>query len=186
MRKLIALGATLAIVLFAAGSAVAETWSTEDGDFAVKFWKEMFKGGGPGQPGNTLMALGQGFNFRQATLESVVYDGTVDRYITTYVGGKLVLNSQGPWLNFGKLKATDITATNSSHMDHSTGVLDFVLTFSGTFKNHPGVSFEVEARYTGVPEVKYDMDGDYEFQRGYDYSVDITITGLRSGPRKIH
>ena len=43
----------------------------EDQDnFKTKFWKENFFGGGPGQPGNILMAVGKGF-----MLQNVVLDG---------------------------------------------------------------------------------------------------------------
>jgi hypothetical protein len=42
---------------------VPGVYSTANGDFYTKFWKEMFKGGGPGQVGNTVMALGEGFIF---------------------------------------------------------------------------------------------------------------------------
>lgn len=177
MRRLLL--TTLAVVaLFLLGNpAVAQTWSTQAGDFTVHFWKEMFQGGGPGQPGNTLMATGEGFIFKQATLESVTYDPGTGRYITTYVDGSLVLNSQGPWLDRGTLRAGGITATNSSMLDPGTGVLDFVLTFSGEFENQPGLHFQVEATYNGIPEYGYGPSGIPDFHRGFDYNVTITFSG---------
>lgn len=158
-----------ALSLLLSVPAIGETWSTENGDFSTKFWKEMFKGGGPGQPGNTLMALGDGFHFDKATLESTYFDEVQQRWITTYQDGELLLNSSGPWLENGKLKATNVTATNSSTFDPNTGELDFILTFSGYFDDEPGTYYEVEARYHGMPEMNDD------FQRGYDFWARITI-----------
>ena len=50
---------------------VPGVYSTENGDFYTKFWKELFKGGYPGQPGNVLQALGEGYIFNQAKLVTV-------------------------------------------------------------------------------------------------------------------
>ncbi len=178
MRRMIFGSIVLAMALFIGGLAQAETWSTDDGDFTTKFWVEIFKGGGPGQPGNELKALGQGYIFRKAVLQSTYFDDATGRWITTYVDGKLNLNSKGPWLLNKNLKASGITAMNSSAFDPATGHLDFVLTFSGEFDNRPGVLFQVEARYSGIPEIKVDPESGYQFQTDDDYSVDITITGL--------
>jgi hypothetical protein len=152
-------------------------YSTLNGDFYTKFWKEMFKGGGPGQPGNTLMALGEGFIFNQAKLESVVVsDDPNYAYKTTYVGGKLTLNSSVPWLKSGILRATHVTAINySSQNPPLTGELTFLIKLEGDFDNAP-YHFVIEASYQGQPEVKYDDLGNPVFQRGMDFEVTITIT----------
>ncbi|MGB2908521.1 MAG: hypothetical protein WBB73_15565, partial [Candidatus Aminicenantaceae bacterium] len=100
------------------------TYILELGDFEAKFWKEMFKGGGPGKPGNTLMAVGQGFIFKRAVLDSVDFFSEPGyEHATTYVGGVLILNSSGPWLNKGKLMDTGIMALNNSIFDAATGNL---------------------------------------------------------------
>lgn len=153
------------------------SYSTGTGDFYTKFWKEMFKGGGPGQVGNTLMALGEGFIFNQAKLESVVAsDITGYDFKTTYVGGKLTLNSSGPWLKSGILRATKVTATNySSQNPPLVGELNFYIKLEGDFDNAP-YHFLIEAYYEGSPEVKYDDMGRPVFQRGTDFEVTITIT----------
>jgi len=156
--------------------------SGPEGEFGVKFWKEMFKGGGPGQAGNTLMALGYGFIFNKAVLQSVTVSPETGPagetiYITTYTGGELTLNSKGPWLDSGILKAKQITATNESYVT-AAGELVFEITFSGSFSKAPGasgtVTFEVVAMYQGTPEVKYE-NGVPVFQRGTDFDVTITI-----------
>mgnify|MGYP005855815119 CR=1 FL=1 len=153
------------------------TYSTANGDFYTKFWKEMFKGGGPGQPGNTLMALGEGFIFNQAKLQTVeASDDPNFMYKTTYVGGKLTLNSSVDWLKSGILRATKVTAINySSQNPPLTGELTFLIKLESDFDNAP-YHFLIEATYQGQPEVKYDDLGNPCFQRGTDLEVTITIT----------
>ena len=161
-------------------------YSTPD-DFSTKFWKEMFKGGGPGQPGNTLQAIGTGFTFEQAILQQTVCtppetDG-VNIWLpctTTYVGGKLILNPSGPWLDSGTLKASDVTATNLSKTylrpdGLPNGILEFTITFSGQFDRSP-YKFDVTASWgPGIPETKFDENGLPVFQRGSDYDATIII-----------
>jgi hypothetical protein len=152
------------------------TYSTANGDFYTKFWKEMFKGGGPGQVGNTLMALGEGFIFNQAKLKLVEASDIPDyAYKTTYEEGKLTLNSSGPWLKSGILRATHVTATNYSIQDPVTGELSFLITLAGDFDKVP-YTFVIEARYQGQPEVKYDEMGRPVFHRGTDFEVEIIIS----------
>jgi len=152
-----------------------DTYRTEDADFYTKFWKEMFKGGGPGQVGNTLMAVGEGFIFNQAKLQMVeASDNPAYMYKTTYVGGKLTLNSSGPWLQSGILRATKVTATNYSIQDSVTGELSFLIMMAGDFDKVP-YTFTITATYQGQPEVKYDDMGRPVFQRGTDFEVEIKI-----------
>jgi hypothetical protein len=128
-------------------------------DFTVYFWMEKFEGGGPGQEGNELFAAGKGFIFKDATLAEVkcTYpSGNVD-CTTTYIGGELLLNSDGPWIKEekenhkqGGLRATDVTAINQSTLK-TTGELDFTLTFSGSFDNNDAACYSVTAEYADFP-----------------------------------
>lgn len=165
------------------------------GDFDFKFWKEMFKGGYPGKPGNVLQALGEGFIFNQAKLVNVVpwaapapgsSDINVYAYKSTYGGGMLTLNPSGPWCDAGTLKATSMSITNYSSQDPPlTGILKFHLVITGTFDNAPDYNFIVHAQYEGQPEVKYDpYTGLPAFQRGMDADVAIEITGPAAAPSK--
>ncbi len=141
------------------------TYSIGAGDFEAKFWKEMFKGGGPGQPGNTLMAVGEGLIFKHAVLESVGVSTDLDyQWITTYVGGMLTLNSSGPWLNKGKLRDTAVLAMNDSKFDEDTGHLEFHLVFGGQFDD-TGYFYRVDAWYQGEPRIQIDDEGNWIFHR---------------------
>jgi len=173
------------IGLSAKVKVIPGTYSTANGDFYTKFWKEMFKGGFPGQPGNVLMALGEGYIFNQAKLVTVEpgawgglpNDLNVYAYKSTYTGGMMTLNPSGPWCDSGTLKAKNVTAINYSNQDPVlTGILYFHLTIMGDFSNAP-YSFVIDALYSGQPEVKYDeTTGLPVFQRGMDYDVTITIS----------
>jgi hypothetical protein len=160
------------------GKVNYSTYSTCDPpDFNTKFWKEMFKGGGPGQPGNVLKAIGDGFVFKHARINQ---DGAIpvgDTHVTTYVGGKLTLNSSGPWLNKGQLRARDIEAINISTWDDSGG-LHFELRFEGIFED-TGIYFKVLAWYDGQPERKGWGNTSYEFQRGTDFHAKIIISATK-------
>jgi len=170
-------------VLLAKVRVVPGVYSTEAGDFYTKFWKEIFKGGGPGLPGNTLQALGEGYIFNQAKLVSVEggsfqvgADPNVYAYKSTFTGGKLTLNPSGPWCDAGTIKAKNVTAINYSSQDSPPmGILKYHLTIEGDFA--PGYRFIIDATYEGQPEIKYDeTTGLPVFQRGTDYDVTITIT----------
>ena len=188
MKKSIILSLALLMVFTAVLSAkvriVPGVYSTEEGDFYTKFWKEIFKGGGPGQPGNTLQALGEGYIFNQAKLATVEVgaftvgtDPFVYAYKSTYTRGKLTLNPSGPWCDGGAPKGKNVTAVNySSQAPPLTGVLKFHQVIEGDFTNAPGYHFLIDAAYEGQPEVKYDTEtGLPVFQRGADYDVIITI-----------
>ena len=195
MKRMMLISVVIMLGLFLgltaqAGPVVNPTgsWSTLAGDFTTKFWKEKFFGGGPGQPGNVLMAIGQGFVFQNAVLEEVVPNqgipdwcsplGGVASYVTTYEGGMLTLNSSGPWLKKGSLKGKNITATNTSCHDASGNLLGFQLTMTGPFIKSP-YSFTITADFIvdvtdGNYQVKTDSDG-VVFQRGYDFDATISI-----------
>jgi hypothetical protein len=153
--------------------------------FFTNFWKEKFFGGAPGQPGNVLMAIGEGFVFQNAVLKEVVGPitrpwctdlGGVARYQTTYEGGMLTLNSSGPWLEKGSLKAKNVTATNFSCHDVYGNLLGFRLVMSGKFETTE-YYFNIVAFFDVNPdnyEVKNDDNG-VVFQRGYDFDARIII-----------
>jgi len=179
----LALLMVFAVGLSAKVKVAPGVYATDEGDFYTKFWKEMLKGGAPGQPGNTLQALGEGYIFNQAKLVSVEGGGFtvgtdpfVYAYKTTYTGGNMTLNPSGPWCDAGALKAKNVTAINYSSQDPPlTGILKFHLVLEGDFANAP-YHFLVEAMYEGQPEVKYnDVTGLPCLQRGEDYDVIITI-----------
>jgi len=146
-------------------------------DFTTDFWMEKLQGGGPGQQGNVLFAAGKGFIFQNAVLDKVEHttDSTtgVTTYTTTYIGGELLLNSDGPWLKHSKLIATDITATNASSFP-APGELKFSLTFSGIFDNDPDLCFSAIATYDGTPTVGQ-IAGIPVFQKDSVFTASITL-----------
>jgi hypothetical protein len=158
------------------------SWSTPT-DFTTKFWKEKFFGGGPGQPENVLMAIGQGLVFQNAVLTAVdgpsppAACGGVVSYTTRYEGGMLTLNSSGPWLKKGNLKAKNITAINISCHDADGNLLGFLLEMGGPFQKSP-YSFDIQASFVVKDdnyEVKTDPIDGMVFQVGYDFDATITI-----------
>ena len=174
--------------------------SCADETFATKFWKEKFFGGGPGQQGNVLMAIGQGFTLQNVVLQGVEscaqVDCTIDpispcysdpegqpiiyNYKTTYTGGFLRLN-KGPhklWLNKGKLKDTDLNVTNYSAHNPDGSLAHFCLVMNGEFDNAPENTYDVIATFDVDEDnyqFKYDDEGNPVFHRGYDFDAVITI-----------
>lgn len=72
------------------GTSVQANIGSSQNDLTTKFRKEKFIGGGPGQPANVLMAVGQGFLFQNAVLESVAPNSNPDGYMTIYTTEELV------------------------------------------------------------------------------------------------
>ena len=183
-------GLLLLIMVCVASSATAKkkttgpavnpgTYTTGNEDFHTRFWKETFKGGNPGVRGNVLMAIGQGFIFKQAVLEQVLPaesgSGNCTRdWETTYEGGVLVLYSSGPWLTKGTLRATHLTVTSCSFSVDEDGLLDFEVTFSGRFENAE-FYFDLIAHYSDRPVIKY-YEGRPVFQKGSYLDMEITIS----------
>lgn len=162
-----------------------------DDTFTTKFFKEKFFGGGPGMSGNVLMAIGKGFVLQNVVLqeaepctgdcgltaEDLCY-ATDWEFMTTYKGGTLTLNSKGPWLEKGMLKAKGFDATNYSRVDDE-GNLHFCLVIKdGTFRNAPGYTFNAVAKFDATPDnyqLKEDDEGKPVFQRGYHFDALIEI-----------
>ena len=78
------------ILLLFFGTSVQANLRSSQNDFTTKFRKEKFIGGGPGQQANVLMAVGQGFFFQNAALESVAPTSNPDGYMTIYTTEELV------------------------------------------------------------------------------------------------
>ena len=160
-------------------------------DFAVNFWMEKFEGGGPGQEGNVLFAAGQGFIFKDATLAEVSCTSSKGEVVctTTYIGGELLLNSDGPWIKKekdehkqGELRATDITAINTSTLNTSTGELKFTLTFNGSFDNNDAACYSVTAEYKGNPTLIPDASN--PILQKDDHFTEVTIDIQKCGKSK--
>jgi hypothetical protein len=99
MRKmLVALG--VCALLTGAAYAVPTTgdW-TAPGAFDPGVWQEQFLGGGPGQTGNIISAVGTQWSLTGATLLGPVVPIANPPYNwqTVYVNGVLTLNAGGPW-----------------------------------------------------------------------------------------
>lgn len=183
MKKIASVLFVLCIVLSFSSFVYAETYSTSDGDFTTNFWKEKYLGGDDGKPGNVLMAIGEGFIFQNAVLESVDNElgsadspcggGILPVFVTTYTGGELTLNPSGPWGD--NIKIRDITATNLNGLDE--GKRFFILSFSGTSES--GVFVDVTA-YFCEDDDNYERQetrkGKPVFQKGYNFDAVIEIT----------
>jgi hypothetical protein len=97
-------------------------------------------------------------------------------YRTTYTNGELILNSRGPWLDYGKLVATDIKATNTTWYD-AAGNLNFHLAFAGEFDNCDctyTVNAWFDAAYMPYQKV-VDRTGSPVFHSGHDFPAEIVI-----------
>jgi hypothetical protein len=98
MRRMLT---TVLAVCLVAGSASAApnvgSWTALP-QFDPGIWQETFLGGGPGQAGNMIGALGAEWKMMGATLVTVAPSSDPAYvYETTYVGGLLWLGGGGPW-----------------------------------------------------------------------------------------
>ena len=99
MKKvLVALGVWCLLTGAAYAAPSNGTW-TAPGDFDAGVWQELFSGGGPGQAGNVISAVGTQWSLTGATLTPPVIPIVNPPYNwqTTYTNGVLTLNSGGPW-----------------------------------------------------------------------------------------
>ena len=78
----------ISLLLF--GTSVQANLRSSQNDFTTKFRKEKFIGGGPGQQANVLMAVGQGFFFQNAVLESAAPTSNPYGYMAIYTTEELV------------------------------------------------------------------------------------------------
>ena len=173
---LVLVGLLLSGTVQAGPGVIPGDYSTP-GDFTTKFWQEKFFGGGAGEPGNVLMAVGQGFVFQNAILaegkKPVWYNNlsvlicvpgtgcdlevppaltlptsTVYVIKTVYENGRLTLNSSPKkWLTKGSLQDKDVTATNYSFHDATYKLLGFQMRMVGSFDN-ASYSYDITATFT--------------------------------------
>jgi hypothetical protein len=191
---LVLAGLLLAGSAQAGSGVIEETWRAPQ-DFQTKFWQEKFFGGGPGEPGNVLMAVGEGFVFQNAVLaagdkpvgpcsDNVVTcpEGASFYVRTTYEHGRLTLNSSPKlWLTKGSLQAKDVTAVNTSYHDLNFNLLGFDMTMFGEFDNSPTIHYDIKANFVVTPDnykpPALDKDG-VLMQKGYYFGAEITIDNL--------
>lgn len=178
IRKNVILTAFLFLFVFCLSANAQDTYYIDQDNHPAKFWKEKFVGkNGPGQVGNILMAVGEGWVFQNARLVNVIDCSTDDcpeefsgyDYCTTYEGGQLTLTEKGEWDE--DLEASNMTATNYSTFDGTE--LKFLLTFSGYFND--GTFFEVEVNYIGEPRVQKPNNPVYQMGEGVDLVGTIDI-----------
>lgn len=175
-----------------ASQTVSGIWVAPD-NFTTKFWQEKFYGdangdgfGDPGQMGNVLMAIGQGFILQNAVLTVAPVPTTTDEtswcngvaLTTIYEKGRMTLNPSGPWLKKGTLIDRDVKAINISCHDTEWKLLGFRLKIEGIFEKFAQLPYSVEASFDATPDnyvAPYlDEDG-IMVQKGYGFGATITI-----------
>lgn len=161
MKKAAGIMAVLFFSLVIATAAPAQPttgeWTLGSEGAVAGTWYEYFLGGGEGQDGNELEAIGDGFELDGALLDEVENPGP-DSYKTLYTGGTLVLeNSTGlPWYNdlssdgtFEFLMDPIVVYTNKADYPPD---LAFTIEASGALQNDPRYRIDLSASYSGVPD----------------------------------
>ena len=147
----------------------------------------MFKGGFPGQPGNVLQALGEGYIFNKARLVGVAgSDNPSYASKSTYEGGEMTLNPSGPWCDAGTLKARGITVVDySSQSPVLTGVLTLLPESRGGLRERAGLRLRPRSLVHGPARGQVRREsGRPIFQRGTDYEARITRSPARPRRRR--
>jgi hypothetical protein len=189
MRKIFLICFVCFLMLLFVVPLYAQQTFISPGDFSTKFWKEKYLGGGDGQPGNVLMAAGEGFDFQNAVLNHVAIPqqpipvvnpcglggplNATGYYLTTYTGGRLTLNPSGPWRD--NIIVNDITAINLSGLDEGSKKF-FILSFSGTSTS--GVPIDVTVTWCEANDNNYVVQGTKNkpvFQQGTVFNASIDI-----------
>jgi len=165
MKKAAGIMAVLFFSLVIATAAPAQPttgeWTLGSEGAVAGTWYEYFLGGGEGQDGNELEAIGDGFELDGALLDEVENPGP-DSYKTLYTGGTLVLeNSTGlPWYNdlssdgtFEFLMDPIVVYTNKADYPPD---LAFTIEASGALQNDPRYRIDLSASYSGVPDLILD------------------------------
>ena len=184
MKRLVILSIACLMVVFVGKSVWANGdcsyYSTFRDDFTTKFWTEKFFGGDHGEPGNVLMAVGEGFVFQNAVLteEPVVVEHPESpsgyAWETTYTGGMVTFNKKGPWGENYKLR--DVTATNISWRDEQ-GYPHFRLRITH-YDDESELTFHIYVTFDADSEnykIQENGSGDPVFQTGYGFGATIYI-----------
>jgi len=200
MKKAAGIMAVLFFSLVIATAAPAQPttgeWTLGSEGAVAGTWYEYFLGGGEGQDGNELEAIGDGFELDGALLDEVENPGP-DSYKTLYTGGTLVLeNSTGlPWYNdlssdgtFEFLLDPIVVYTNKADYPPD---LAFTIEASGALQNYPGYRIDLSASYKGEPLFGEDdipeggtvivMSGDLTTVTGEIYQLVPVVVDIKPG-----
>ncbi len=166
MKKAAGIMAVLFFSLVIATAAPAQPttgeWTLGSEGAVAGTWYEYFLGGGEGQDGNELEAIGDGFELYGASLDEVEETGP-GSYKTLYVDGTLVLENsiELPWYNDLSSDGTlfefllDPIVVYTTKTDDPPN-LSFTIEASGALQNDPGYRIELSASYSGVPDLILD------------------------------
>jgi|GEM_PF-1179346 len=152
----------LGLVSIAQAAPSVGSW-TAPADFDEGVWTEWYDGGGPGQPGNTIVASGLEWQL-MGVLDSVALDSQPDAdtdvYKTIYNnspdGGDLDLFA-GPWgdpagdslltyyADIGDIvvTTTKVYASGMAHIEDNLVRLAFDVSAAGTFENFSNYTVEI-------------------------------------------
>ena len=165
MKKAAGIMAVLFFSLVIATAAPAQPttgeWTLGSEGAVAGTWYEYFLGGGEGQDGNELEAIGDGFELYGASLDEVEETGP-GSYKTLYVGGTLVLENLDrlPWYKDPSsyepfmFLLDPIVVYTTKTVDPPN--LSFTIEASGALQNDPGYRIELSASYSGVPDLILD------------------------------
>jgi len=161
MKKAAGIMAVLFFSLVIATAAPAQPttgeWTLGSEGAVAGTWYEYFLGGGEGQDGNELEAIGDDFELYGASLDEVEETGP-GSYKTLYVDGTLVLENsiELPWYNDLSSDGTlfefllDPIVVYTTKTDDPPN-LSFTIEASGALQNDPGYRIELSASYSGLP-----------------------------------
>lgn len=168
MKRLIPAAVILGLMAtMASAEPIADYWKAP-ASFDAGTWVELFVGGGPGKPGNTINALGSQWSLTGATLQSVVASSNpAFAWETTYTGAVLTLGATGPWnggdapysSNLGPLTvfSTGNQGPDSAWQMFGSGLIDgtgltvnLTASFSGQFEAAAGTVPGIAGKVTSA------------------------------------
>jgi|GEM_PF-2775858 len=165
MKKAAGIMAVLFFSLVIATAAPAQPttgeWTLGSEGAVAGTWYEYFLGGGEGQDGNELEAIGDGFELYGASLDEVEETGP-GSYKTLYVDGTLVLQNLDrlPWYKDPSsyepfmFLLDPIVVYTTKTVDPPN--LEFTIEASGALQNDPRYRIDLSASYSGVPDLILD------------------------------
>jgi hypothetical protein len=179
-QLLVALGVWCLLTGAAYASPANGTWAAP-GAFDTGVWTESFAGGGPGQTGNVITAVGTQWSLTNATLQGppapVVDPALNPPYLwnTPYINGVLTLNAGGPWdgggtsvVNMGPL------TVYSSGTSLPNNQLMWTMSGSGVVSGS-GQTVFLTASFNGTPSPLMGPTGGIVGMTGQITSATITI-----------